>query len=180
MDTNQTQVLEIQLKLGSLMLDNAFVWLRDAFKDATKRRVLAGDIQSIFNANGIRIPNTQYDLNYYLCSWDFWQKFFEKVMLKKIPYVSDTFDCDNYSFYVSAMSALYGGVNSCGICNGVVWDKDTGTKVAGHVWNIIPTSDNSIYIYDLNNSAGWTKVESTKPTVIGNWRYTFDYHCTMF
>ncbi len=179
MDTQNVKVLDIQLKLGSLMLDNAFLWLRDAFKDTTKRKVSFGDVKNIFLNNGIKTALTQYDLQYHLCSWDFWQKFFDKVMLKKIQYVSDVYDCDNMAFYVSAMSALYGGVNSCGVCNGIVYNKDTGAKIAGHVFNIIPTSDNAVYIYDLNKNGGWVKYNN-KPAIIEDWKYTLDYSITMF
>ena len=121
------------------------------------------------------IPTIQYDTKFVLIGWDKWLEMFDNILLKRIDYYAEVFDCDNYAYLVSSLSSLFLLVNSCGNAHGQVFDKNTGKLITGHYFNIIVTKDNEVYLFDLNNrtytGAGWAKVDKGKDPIIGNWVY---------
>ena len=165
-------VNQIQKKAGWATLDFANWSLRDAYQVKNPTMVNFGDI-----ANTVRkvFPNMaveQRDFSFALADWQTWLGFLgDLTAQKKIKYYSETFDCDNFSRYVSSLASLYLLLNSCGMVHCTVYNATTGAKIAGHYANLVATSVNGVYLYDLNNNGGWTKCLLGQDPVIGNWKY---------
>ena len=167
----------IQKQLGSLLFNAALFNLRDYFKNINPRKVNFGDIDNILKANGLSIPQDINDIAFSLTTWPEWLDFLS-VFKDKLEYVSELWDCDDYAEFVQVMSAFSMLINTAGKVHCTVYNADTGALIAGHFCNLILTSDNQIYIYDLDNyfwgksgNSGWTKYNKSQKTIIGNWEY---------
>jgi len=176
MGNQQIKVNQIQKQAGKITFKFGLRMLQDAFKSLDPRQISFGDLKGILVANGLNINTTNYDISYYLTNWENWLVLFNEFLLDEIKYYSEKFDCDNHAFLVSSLSSLLMLLNSCGVVHCQVYDKTTKKLIAGHFCNIIVTSNNEIYLYDLNNGGGWVKYKAGQDTIIKNWIYkNFDY-----
>ena len=167
-----SKVNQIQKAAGWATLDFANWSLRDAYQVKSPTMINFGEITNVVRKTLPGISVEQRDFNFALANWDTWLNFLgDLTAQKKIKYYSERFDCDNFARYVSSLTSLYLLLNSCGMVHCTVYNNTTGAKIAGHYANLIPASTNDVYLYDLNNNGGWTKITFGKDPVIGNWKY---------
>jgi len=180
MENQQIKVNQIQKQAGKITFKFGLRMLQDAFKSLNPRQISFGDLKNILTANGLNIKMTNYDIFYYTTTWEQWLALFNEFLLDEVKYYSEKFDCDQHAFLISSLSGLFMLLNSCGVVHCQVYDNVTKKFIAGHFCNIIATSNNEIYLYDLNNNGGWVKYKAGEDNVVNNWLYKdFDY-CFFF
>jgi len=171
----QAQVNSIQLKAGILTFDFGLRMLRDSFKDLNARQLGYGDITNILKANSLTPIQDFKDLKFWTTNWTNFQYFFENVLITKLNYIADRFDCDDYARLVSALTSVMMLMNTAGEAHCQIYNKNTGVFLAGHFCNLVITADNEVFVFDLDNKtysgAGFVKYEKGKKTIIGDWEY---------
>lgn len=171
MANNEQQINEIQKKLGQVTFKQSIAWLQDAFKNIARKQVSYGGLKDIFITNGLKdIPLRQLDTTYYLTDWVSWQSLFENLLINQAKYYADKYDCENFAYTVSSLASLVMCLNTCGRGYGTIYDKDSGAKIALHYFNVIPTIDGKIYVYDAIRD-GSTLIEKGKPIIIKDWKF---------
>ena len=170
-DTNK-----IQKQLGLLLLNGAINNLRAAYKVTNPTVVSYGKITDLAREAFPNIGVSHKDTSFMLAPKQTWINFFNELVLDRMDYYADAFDCDNYAFLSSSFSSLFLLLNSCGVAHCTAYRKDTGELVSGHFLNLITTSDDGVYLFDLNNrnnfdNFGYVKVVKGVDPFIGNWIY---------
>jgi hypothetical protein len=146
--TDEVKVNAMFKQLGIGLIDNGVQFLRRSFKTNTESKSF-GFIRDRLNYVGlVAVVETDMDLRYKLADWSAWQEILAMVntILKKIPYVTDFFDCDNYAFFTSSFVPLVFGIN-CGECFGKFINNSTGQEFMHH-WNLIMDRTGNVYMYD--------------------------------
>ena len=168
----QAKVNELARRIGSLLLDIGIRFLQSSFQNLQVTEFTALQVKDFVTKAGLNIPVNQFDWKYYTTSFENWQLLIDSVVLDKALYISERFDCDNYSFLFSSLSSIIMRLNTCGVAYGIVYNKNTGALIGYHYFNIILVSDGSLYLIDtLNSYPDSVKIEKGKSIVLGNWRY---------
>ena len=81
-----------------------------------------------------KIAPITFDNTCYVINWNDWLSIMEYDWTKEKEYITDRYDCENFSFsFASRMSELY-NINSVLVAVG---QKCNGTKCEQHAWDII-------------------------------------------
>jgi len=130
-------------------------------------------MQSFLNTKLPGVLQGMLDSNYYLVDIATWKTMisFDWVHLKK--YLTDKFDCDNYSFaFATHISELYD--ISVSTCYGQALDKNTHNLIGWHYWNTIITQESDgtkhLWFFEPQNS-NLVEVVGQQDIVMGNWVY---------
>jgi hypothetical protein len=166
----QAKINEFARKLGSLLLDRGLNILRMAFQGLPVVVFSAGDVKDFTLKAGLNIPLNQFDWRYYTTNWENWQLLIDSVILDKALYIAEKRDCDNFAFLFTSLASFLTGLNTCGAAFGTVYNKDTGATIANHYFNVIVTSDGSLFCFDTLNF-GFCQIKKGQPVIIGPWRY---------
>jgi len=59
-----------------------------------------------------------WDSKYYTTNMEEWGKIFANVLLEMPAYISNKYDCDNFSFHTSALVSARFKLNTCGVASG--------------------------------------------------------------
>lgn len=135
-------------KLGIECIDNGVQFLRKSFKPYTESKNY-GFMKDSLNAAGLtNVVETDMDIRYKVAHWDTWGEILNMVniILKKIPYLDDYFDCDNYAYFTSSFVPLVFGI-TCGEAFGKFTNIKTLQQFMHH-WNIIIDARGDVHIYD--------------------------------
>jgi hypothetical protein len=134
--------------LGINLIDNGIWFIRKSFKPYTESKSF-GFMRTKLNEAGLtNVIETDMDIRYNLADWDTWQSILAMVnlLLKKIPYVEDYFDCDNYAYFTSSFVPLVFGI-TCGEAFGKFTNLQTLQQFMHH-WNLIIDRIGNVYVYD--------------------------------
>ena len=170
MPITQAQVSEITRKFASALFDSAVKTYQLAYKTFQPTKVPFSFMQSALTNAGITAPAIQLDDSYFVTEWNQWEIIKDTTIIDKLIYYAEYFDCDNFSYLFSSLSALLFKLNSCGATYGAVYNDATKELIAYHYFNTIITSDGSAYCYEPMND-NWVKIEKDKPIVMGGWEY---------
>ena len=110
------------------------------------------------------------DSYYYVISWEEWREILRTLIpwLKKIPYIKDRMDCDNFAYLFSSLISLLFGLNSEGVVHGQV--------NIGHFWNAIVVKKDGrfkLFYYDVKRGS-YMEHEKGQPIIMKGWHYTPD------
>lgn len=169
-EITSAQINQLQKSFGLTLLNGGFNLLRKAYKVSDAKKVEFGGIKDIIAKTLGNIAVPVKDLSFYLASWSVWKDFLDSILVPKIDYYAERFDCDNYAFLASSLASLFLCLNSCGVLHCTVYDNLTNKLIAGHYCNLIVTRDEELYLFDMNNG-GYTKIEKNQDPVIKNWQY---------
>ena len=128
-------------------------------------RVFLEDITQGQSINYISLTDNYY----YIPTYDEAIDVLENVVqFFNIPYVKDTFDCDNFSYLVSATMGWVFKTNCCGVVHGAV--------NIGHFWNsIVCYKDSKLALIHYDAMRGlWKEQEKGQPIRINGWTYKPD------
>lgn len=97
------------------------------------------------------------------------------TLLHKFGYKSEFFDCDQFAAAMTILMGLFYGINTCGNCWGIVYDKQTGKEISPHFFNMPITYDPiykrfELWLCDPLNP-GIVKIEKGKPIILNSWEY---------
>lgn len=170
-DATPIEVNNLSRKFGSQLIDAGIKMVQGAYKNFKPQVVDFNFLQTALTNAGIVSPAIQLDEKYYTTEWNQWELIKDTTLIDKLVYYADRFDCDNFSYLFSSLSALLFGLNTCGATYGAVYNYQTGELIAYHYFSTIITSDGKVYVYEPMND-NWVLVEKNKPIVLAHgWEY---------
>jgi len=81
------------------------------------------------------------DREYQLIDWNTWEWIKDIDLIDKLVYYYDYFDCENFAFLFSSLTAANYQLNSCGVVYGKIYNKDTLNFLGGHAFNVMITHE---------------------------------------
>lgn len=153
--------------LGSQLISKGKWFLKRATpinKWIFSRQIIQNTIQ---DKAGI-VPNL-YDEKYHTTDIETWKKIIENDWTNKKKYVTDTFDCDNYSNAFCAYCADIYDLNSAGRFSVEMTNIKTGEK-SHHRAVIIVDKNLDCWLLESQNDK-IVKLEKGRIPVIDNWQY---------
>jgi len=133
---------------GITLIDQGIQFLRKSFNPNAQVKGF-GFIRDSLNSCGLNaVTSTEMDLKYKVVDWAVWQEILAMVniILKKIPYVDDFWDCENYAYFTSSFVPLVFGI-TCGEAFGK-FTNSTSRQQWMHHWNLIVDKQGNVYVYD--------------------------------
>lgn len=134
--------------LGINLIDNGIQFLRKSFDPVAEIKSY-GFIRESLNAIGLtNVVDVDMDIQYKFADWNVWQEILGMVnqILRKIPYLDNFLDCDNYAYFVSSFVPLVFGI-TCGEAFGK-FTNSTTKKEFMHHFNLIISKTGNLYVYD--------------------------------
>jgi hypothetical protein len=168
-ETDRTlQINSVKRQIGQLFLRVGVMNIKDAISDFT---YVEGDFAR-FCQPLLGLPVSQLDIKYYFTSFDNWQKIIATInpILQQFNWQSEKWDCDKRSYLVTALVALFFGINTIRPLYNTIYSVANGQNLADHYANVFVTAEDKMVLWDVDNGGQYTKVTSN-PVVIGNWSY---------
>lgn len=159
------QVNNIAKQLGLLLVDNGIKFLESAFH-------LAPISVGVLEVNTILkdyFPNTpigHFDGKYNLITWEQWEQLLLYDWTDTKKWILDYRDCDNFANSFAANMSMFYEINSAGRVYGRLY-RGLNEFLDFHYWNVVITSDRSIYFIEPNTDK-WTKYEGGTLVIGGN------------
>ena len=175
---NDAKINEAVTKLGIILLNNGFQFTRDGFK-AVKYPLTKEALKIIITEKTGLSPDNMslYDAKYYVTDWETWKYVIDKVMIDAMVYQIDFSDCDNFAFLFTAISSMIFGLSSAPVVTGQIYNATTNEPITRHAFNFIVAKDGNnfnVYCYEPQSDRE-TIIRKGLPTIIRNWKYTFDW-----
>ncbi len=181
MPTEDTEKqLGIFHRFGHQLIEQGIQFIKKAYKLSPKVFTRTEVLNFLSQETGIPTSSISLaDEKYYVESWAKWEKILDYDLVDKQQYLSDRFDCDNFSFAYSALATLNYNLNSCGVGFGNIYDSDTKTYMFRHAFNLIITHDNGVLKLNLyepqtDEFALWQKGNNNILPILG-WEYRPDW-----
>ena len=143
---DQTQVKNITLQLGLLLINNGMKFIQSAFH-LNPIKVSSADITQAITKYLPSVNLTHLDDFYALIPISQWKELIAVDWTDTKKWVTDVFDCDNFSNYFSANIACFYEINSAGRVYGKFY-RGTQTFVGYHYWNIIIDANKDIWFFE--------------------------------
>ncbi|MBT9133012.1 MAG: hypothetical protein DDT33_01543 [Firmicutes bacterium] len=148
-DKNDT----LQVEMERLRKDLSRGWLNPPFEVTEGIVLTSAEVQEAFrtqlDAAGINSTRFRFELldsNFYIPSLEDAKKILEWCEVDSRKWVRDRTDCDNFGFYLAAMSGMVFGVNPFF----PFWDFE-----GGHVYNLILTPELEVFCLEPQNDQIW-------------------------
>lgn len=136
--------------------------------------VLTAKIRELFPGMAINL----YDQQYQLMGWESWLQFIDLDWTDRKKYLTDTYDCDNFSGSFCSRAAELLNVNTAGrfTCTIIT---GTGERIAHRAVLIAAIDENdklALYVFESQNDK-WFKVNSSTDAIVipndygESWRY---------
>ena len=166
----EAQINQVKRKIGEVLVSGGISYTRDAVSDIPRIEKTQEFIKNALSNYGMSI--VFLDGKYYTTSWDNWQKVIEVMnpIFQKIPWKSESGDCDNRAILCSALIAFMFDLTMCSPDYCDVYNAHTGQHVDWHYNNLIIDDAGNVYLWDLDNNCMVQKITSNTP-VMGNWKY---------
>jgi len=115
----------------------------------TKVKLTAQEVQNIVQS-AWHIKPILEDVNYYTTDKNTLSKFLQSTMSRRLKYIDDAFDCDNFAEYVSSMMSLEYGLNTTGQCDVALFELSTFLfrPIGLHACNMVITADKKALLYE--------------------------------
>ena len=168
----QLQINSIKRQIGTLMAVAGFKQVKQARSEFDIVNLQNGEIQTAGKVLGIY---TNYlDFKYFFTSWENWEKILDVVwgILKHFKWMKEVFDCDQRAAFMTVISGMLFGVNTCTTVYCKVSDAVTGVFRYDHTANIIIDRDKNLYLFDADNHGMRQKITSNN-VVMGKVKYEF-------
>ncbi len=172
--SEQVKINKIFRDFGVSLIDTGISFTRKAFQNNPLTKVSFATIKTNLVNSGINCQISEMDTVYQTTSWELWEETLALVhiILGKIKWTSEVFDCDDFARAKKSFMALLFGLTDMGEVWGRVYDKDTGELEWYHYFNVIITANNNVYCHEPITGES-VLIEKGKPVIIGNWRYEF-------
>ena len=165
------------LELILNLLKICFIWLKkyvSAIETCFEKGQLNYVIQSkiAIHPNNVRF----LDNKYWSASIEDWKKIIEIDWLKKVEYIKERFDCDDFSEALRTHVKEIYGLNCIGIAEGIIYDKDMNLidKDESHRYCIIFDHNLSPYLVEPQ-SGQLVLYNKEKLPMINDRYYTINY-----
>ena len=172
--SEQIKINKIFRDFGITLIDNGVSFTRKAVQNNPLTSISYATIKTNLVNAGISCSTSEMDVMYQTASWALWEETLALVhiILGKIKWTSEVFDCDDFARAKKSFMALLFGMTDMGEVWGKVYNKDTGVLEWYHYFNVIIASDNRVYAHEPITGESVLIIKG-KPVVIGDWRYEF-------
>ena len=163
----------IAKQMGAVLI-NAGVKMMASGIDLSPEEIDTRDIMTFLRSRtGVSESNIVLsDLKYKVISWEKAKEVLDAVIPIIKKWMPEFYDCDNQAFFISVIASYIFGINSFGATHGYVYNKDKGTLIGGHFWNVIIAKNEKgeldLYVFESGNSLS---AKLASPMILGNWKY---------
>ena len=169
---SQIKVNQIAKNLGIILTNAGVQIVRSAYKNFSYISVNFGTIKTNLVNAGIDCPVSELDFSYNTTTWEKWEEALAliHIILGKIKWTQNIYDCDDFARTKKALMALLFGFTDMAEVYGEIYDKDTGISQGLHYFNIIITTDNKVYVHEPITGES-VLISKGFPIIIGGWKY---------
>lgn len=166
-----TKVNTIAKKLGETLINSGIKFIQSAYKISptiyTKQQIV-----DFLASQGLPKDLSMYDEKYYVIDAPNFFSIVANDWGYQRQYITDRYDCDDFSFSFSSRMAEIFGTNAVGVVNGNIYDASSGNLIGGHEFNLAIVVENgqlALYLVEPMRNV-YTKWAGKK-TKLGSWLY---------
>ncbi len=175
--SDKTIKLRMFKGLGASLIENGQRMLNRAFNVKYTRELAADGLRNFLSGLGIDKISCA-DNRYYMIDWAVMKEIIEFDWTERKKYLTDVWDCDDYSnAFKSHLAEIY-NINSVGLVRNA--KVTIGDKTLYHRCNLIlATEDNVLkaFVFEAQHDT-WQEFKKDVPVVMGSWQYqlgNFDF-----
>jgi len=163
---------EMYQKLGSELLDRGKWFLANATK--INRTIFSAVGMHGAVKDNVGISPILYDEKYHTTNIETWKTIIENDWTNKKEWITDIFDCDNFSGSFCAYCAEIYNLNTAGRFTVELLNPETNAHIGYHRAVIIIDDKKDCYLLESQTDE-MVKIESGVMPVIGKWKYKVNF-----